>query len=528
MIIIVDLLHTILGCELGVAHPPGYPLFTVMVHFLIKLVRYFPHLTPAYFVNLSSAVFTSLAAALIGLSIKLSTKPSVYTNSAIMLSMGMFAFSPLIWQYATTAEVFPMNTFFAALIIYLIILFTTSHNLYIAYFGAFICGLALCNQHTIILYEVPLILWILYLLKHTIYTQPITLLMLSLSFLVGLIPYIYLPLSDLFNPRPGSWGRPSTLQGFIHHILRRDYGTFKLYSGDTSKKTTNEGLYERNIAYFNDLYEYQGLYCVHILVAIAVLFFAYYPTAPASATVTPLTLSVSAPPTASAKGTSADPKFPMALNRNVSVTKRKSANPSSTTTATTTPIPTASPPTPLPPTLSLQRPNSYLTIPAIARYTPTVLILTQAFYLTVFHGLSNLPLSDPLLYGVHKRFWMQPAVLTFYWAGIGYLLLAEGVEYMAILLSHAVTTRTAKTKHNNNSNIPYNSDQSIRYITYTISSIYTCIAMFLVYTQYKKWLGVSDQSQANYFARYATAMLTPLPPKALLFVSYDQQWTSIR
>ena len=497
-----------------------------MVHFLIKFVRYFPHLTPAYFVNLSSAVFTSLAAALIGLSIKLSTKPSVYTYSAIILSMGMFAFSPLIWQYATTAEVFPMNTFFAALIIYLVILFTTSHNLYIAYIGAFICGLALCNQHTIILYEIPLILWILYLLKHTIYTQPIILLILSLSFLVGLIPYIYLPLSDALNPRPGSWGRPSTLHGFVHHILRRDYGTFKLYSGDTSKKIS-EGLYERNIAYFNDLNEYQGLYCIHILVAIAVLFYAYYPTAPATPTVTASSTTTQPLQTVSKQGKSGDSTVPVAsiaLNSNVTVSKRKSTStslPSSTT---------ASPPTPPPSTLSPQRPNAYLTLPALARYTPTVLILTQGFYLTVFHGLSNLPLSDPLLYGVHKRFWMQPAVLTFYWAGIGYLLLAEGIEYVAILLSHSITTRLTKTKHNknSNSNIPHNSDQTIRYIIYTTSSIYTCIAMFLVYTQYKKWLGVSDQRQATYFARYATAMLTPLPPKALLFVSYDQQWTSIR
>lgn len=36
-----------------------------------------------------------------------------------------------------------------------------------------------------------------------------------------------------------------------------------------------------------------------------------------------------------------------------------------------------------------------------------VLLGTFAFYFIIFHSLSNLPLSDPLLYGVHQRFWMQ-------------------------------------------------------------------------------------------------------------------------
>ena len=41
------------------------------------------------------------------------------------------------------------------------------------------------------------------------------------------------------------------------------------------------------------------------------------------------------------------------------------------------------------------------------------------FYLCVFHTLANLPLSNPLLYGVHQRFWMQPNILFFIFAGVG-------------------------------------------------------------------------------------------------------------
>lgn len=36
----------------------------------------------------------------------------------------------------------------------------------ISLFGAFMCGLSLCNQHTIVVYNMILILWVLLELKH--------------------------------------------------------------------------------------------------------------------------------------------------------------------------------------------------------------------------------------------------------------------------------------------------------------------------------------------------------------------------
>ena len=55
--------------------------------------------------------------------------PPQYLGGSI-LAMGLFSFSPLIWQYAATAEVFPMNTFFAALIVYLVLRFSRTQCLY--------------------------------------------------------------------------------------------------------------------------------------------------------------------------------------------------------------------------------------------------------------------------------------------------------------------------------------------------------------------------------------------------------------
>ena len=45
--------------------------------------------------------------------------------------------------------------------------------------------------------------------------------------------------------------------------------------------------------------------------------------------------------------------------------------------------------------------------------------LALATYLIVFHSLANLPLDAPMPYEVHRRFWMQPALILCTWAGIG-------------------------------------------------------------------------------------------------------------
>jgi len=54
------------------------------------------------------------------------------------------------------------------------------------------------------------------------------------------------------------------------------------------------------------------------------------------------------------------------------------------------------------------------------------------------------------------------------------------------------------------------------------------LAAIFAHHQHKKWLFVSDQSKAFSFRNYASAMLKPLPKKALLLINYDMLWTSVR
>lgn len=212
------------GCSLGVAHPPGYPIFTMLVYALKSLVHVG---SVAYRVNFSSTVFTTLAAYFIGEMVLIFPARS-HCISGSVFAMTMFAFSPLIWQYAVTAEVFPMNTFFAAALCYLTMVFSKTRKFATALLGAFLCGLALCNQHTIVLFEAPLILWMTFLLRRYLYAHPVSVGYLGICFITGLLPYAYIPIVSNMHPQPGSWGHTATFSGFLHHFLRKDYGTFRV------------------------------------------------------------------------------------------------------------------------------------------------------------------------------------------------------------------------------------------------------------------------------------------------------------
>jgi hypothetical protein len=328
----------------------------------------------------------------------------------------LFAFSPLSWTYAVGAEVFAFNNLFASLLVFLLLVYEQRHrDLRSAGLGAFVCGLAMCNQHTIVLFEVPIIAWVLCTLRSSLWTAR-DFAALTSAFVAGLVPYAYMPLTSAWNPQPGSWGDVTTLAGFLHHIRRADYGTFRLFASNDE----TEGLWTRLYLYTVDL----------------------------STREIPLQLA-----------------FPMiALGVWSSI---RSQNVHSGRTAR---------------------------VGAVCPFG-AMLVVLFTFYMLVFHSLSNLPLNERLLYGVHMRFWQQPNIIAFVWLGLGLQFVQGTVTGMGssvlLKLSHA-----------------------------------GCVA--LVALQIATWYELMDQSRAFYIRNYARALLDPLPADAVLFVSFDLHWTALR
>src|ERR1051326_4733727 len=204
--------------KMGVAHPPGYPLFTMVA----KLFTFIPIGTIAWRVNLLSAICDTGAAVILMLTIRR------WTNNqwAGLFAAGLFAFSPLVWRYAVIAEVFALNNLIVALMIYLAVRYQQSSEPKFAYLTALAFGLGMSNHHTSLFFGLPIMIWILIAGRSRLWSLK-PLLIIAAAFLVGLLPYIYLPLADL-HAAPFSWGHTSTLKGFLVHLLRREYGTLQL------------------------------------------------------------------------------------------------------------------------------------------------------------------------------------------------------------------------------------------------------------------------------------------------------------
>ncbi|XP_013131756.1 transmembrane protein 260 isoform X3 [Oreochromis niloticus] len=223
------------ACELGVAHPPGYPLFTLLAHMAMRLL---PSLSPAHSVNLMSSLLGAAACGGFCITVCRLAGP----GPGAVLAGGLFAVSRLSWQWSMVAEVFTLNNLFIGLLFFLTASFHCAENATqrkkTAHWGALCCGLGLCNQHTLVLYVLVIIPWVLYRLYSQKELSLRGLVSLGFCFLAGFLPYIYLPISSYLNTARWSWGDQTTLSGLLTHLLRAEYGTFCLAKTETSVNLT--------------------------------------------------------------------------------------------------------------------------------------------------------------------------------------------------------------------------------------------------------------------------------------------------
>ncbi|XP_026554473.1 transmembrane protein 260 [Pseudonaja textilis] len=227
--------------ELGVAHPPGYPLFTLLAKLAIEL---FPFGSAAYRVNLLCALLGAAAASLLFYTVvRLSG-----SQAAGIFAVGMFSFSRLTWQWSITAEVFSLNNLFVGLLMALSVQFeeatTAKERSKICKVGAFSCGLSMCNQHTIVIYVLCIVLWVSSRLFRERELTLSNALKLSFCFLAGCLPYLYLPISAYLNKARWTWGDQTSFKGFMTHLLREEYGTFSLAKLENGSSTTDVLLFQ--------------------------------------------------------------------------------------------------------------------------------------------------------------------------------------------------------------------------------------------------------------------------------------------
>jgi len=192
---------------LGIAHPTGYPLFTIIG----RIFSFLPIGNIVFRMNILSALLSSFTSLLLYMYFyRISKQPIISLTSSLL-----FAFSRIVWHQSTSVEVYSVTFLFLALILFVYSHKVKNRILLIA----FISGLALANHMIIIVFLIPFFIYIL-VTKEFISIKTF---FLSIAFLVlGVSIYIYLPVRANLHPLL-SWGRTVNLERFIWHITGKQY-----------------------------------------------------------------------------------------------------------------------------------------------------------------------------------------------------------------------------------------------------------------------------------------------------------------
>lgn len=204
---------TAVAATFGVAHAPGYPLFTVLGGLFSALAPG----SPAYGVNLFTALCAALAAvSLFFLLVRLTGQWASAAAGSLTL-----AFSYHFWLYAHVPEFSALN----ALFIGLLLISVLARRYFLT---AFLAGLSVAHHHSIVfLFPGLLLLFAIDIKSKKVSFTPARWGQLALCFALGLSPYLYVPLRAHAMPALNA-GTVTDLSRFIDHFLRRAYGVTSL------------------------------------------------------------------------------------------------------------------------------------------------------------------------------------------------------------------------------------------------------------------------------------------------------------
>jgi hypothetical protein len=265
---------------LGVAHPPGFPLWIILAH-LASLV---PLGNVAVRINFASALFAALASAMLTLVVAELMITASYLTAPKRRGKGarrskktaphatregrdddsgvgrllvvapaigaglLLGFSRTLWSYATIAEVYTLNTLLICVIFFLLLRWRrsiiadrrhigapvegghrrpadTAHDVFL-YAAAFVFGLALGVHHVSVALILPALAVIVYRTEGLRFFTSRRLVYAALISVAALVAiYAYLPLAAAHTPVI-NWGTPRSLQEIWWHVTGRQYRVF--------------------------------------------------------------------------------------------------------------------------------------------------------------------------------------------------------------------------------------------------------------------------------------------------------------
>jgi hypothetical protein len=220
----------LVATKLGVAHPPGFPLYTLLAHLMTRLPI---GPTAAYRVNLFSAVTSTLALGAVYTTVFVLCRRFLPSAAAVLV----LATATTFWAQATTANIRSMTALFTAVIFLTLVLFyraaeredssARETDRYLILF-ALVLGLGV-SHHASLAFLGLVAAFFLLLVDPALLRAPRRWWRPALAFLVGLLPLLYLPLRANAAVR-GASPALATWPGFLEHALALGFrGDFFVY-----------------------------------------------------------------------------------------------------------------------------------------------------------------------------------------------------------------------------------------------------------------------------------------------------------
>lgn len=212
---------------LGIAHPTGYPLFTL----LGNLWTHLPFQSDVRGLNIFAAVLTALSAAFLTSTIlTMQRKPSIPIAACASF---LYAFSSVVWAQGTSIEVYALHAVLFTLTLFAIAKSATTLSGKYDYLAAFFAGLMLAN-HASSVFLMPGI-FVLWSAKHNSWKLAfLAFLKLLPLAILPLALYAYLPIRSAQEP-PVNWGYVHrSLEAFLYHVKGTQFGVWFFSEGDAA------------------------------------------------------------------------------------------------------------------------------------------------------------------------------------------------------------------------------------------------------------------------------------------------------
>jgi len=195
--------------RLGVMHPTGYPLYEL----LMKAFTTIPIGSFAWRANVFSGVSAALAVGVaVLIMVRLHVRPVIAAAAALCL-----AFTGTLWEEATFSEMNALHLALVALLLHRALVWRDERRDRDLLIGALLAGLCVSN-HGLAITVVPIVIgFVLVNARREIAEFPWILVQAAGAFVLGLLPYLYIPLRAMVGP-DAVYGSLTTWNGFFNLV----------------------------------------------------------------------------------------------------------------------------------------------------------------------------------------------------------------------------------------------------------------------------------------------------------------------